>query len=76
MERQYKMDRKNISRREESMRVREERVITGYVRYVHPEVYKEAYEFYSQLNKLYPEKKDLRRTNEYELLKNEQSRKL
>ena len=76
MAKQYNMDRKNISRREETMRVREERVITGYVRYTHPEVYKEAYEFYNNLNKVYPQKKDLRRTNEYEMLKNEETRKM
>ena len=63
------MQRKNFWRREESARVRESRIITGYVKYKHPEVFSEAKEFYDELNELYPNKKDLRRTNEFEWLK-------
>ena len=63
------MERKNIWRRMETARVRESRVITGYIEFKHPEVYNEAKEFYTELNKLYPYKKDLRRTNEFEWVK-------
>ena len=63
------MERKNIWRREESERVREGRIITGYVKYKYPEVFSEARDFYEELNHLYPGKKDLRRTNEFEWLK-------
>ena len=63
------MQRKNFWRREETARVRESRIITGYVKYKYPEVFSEAKEFYDELNELYPNKKDLRRTNEFEWLK-------
>ena len=63
------MDRKNLYRREESQRVRIERIISGYVKYRHPKIYNEAYGFYEHLDRTYPEKKDLRRSNEYEWLK-------
>ena len=63
------MERKNIWRREETERVREGRIITGYVKYKYPEVFSEAKEFFDELNELYPRKKDLRRTNEFEWLK-------
>ena len=61
----YSNERKNVHRREETQRVRQERVITGYFKYRYPKVYAEAYEFYQHLDKTYPKKKDLRRTNEY-----------
>ena len=63
------MQRKNIWRRLETARVRQNRVITGYIEFKHPAVYKEAEEFYAQLNTRYPNKKDLRRTNEFEWVK-------
>ena len=69
MSRKLSMTRKNIYRREETEKVRIERVVTGYVKYRHPEIYEEAYSFYNHLNELYPNKKDLRRSNEFELLK-------
>ena len=61
--------RKNRWRRQEFLKVREQRVITGYVQKKYPEVYKEAEKFYKFLNEKYPTKKDLRRTNEYEWIK-------
>ena len=64
-----KMEQKNIWRRLESARVRENRIITGYIQHMHPEVYREAADFYAELNELYPNKKDLRKTNEYEWIK-------
>ena len=70
------MERKNIWRREETQRVREERIITGYFKYIHPEIYSEAKDFFNQLNELYPGKKDLRRTNEFEWLKSGTDKKL
>ena len=65
MPKELKKDRKNVYRREESHRVRQERIITGYVKHRYREIYVEACEFYQHLNKIYPTKKDLRRTNEY-----------
>ena len=69
MPKELSMSRKNIYRRNESGKVRTERIITGYVKYRHPEIYEEAYSFYNDLNELYPDKKDLRRCNEFEWLK-------
>ena len=63
------MERKNIWRRMQTSKVRETRVITGYIEFKHPEVYQEAKEFYTELNNLYPGKKDLRKTNEFEWIK-------
>ena len=64
-----KVDRKNNKRRLEAMNVRQNRVVVGYVQYLHPEIYKKAEEFYENLNARYPNKKDLRKTNDYEWLK-------
>ena len=61
--------RKNRWRRQEFQRVREQRVINGYVEKKHPEIYKEALDFYKFLDEKYPTKKDLRRTNEFEWIK-------
>ena len=63
-------------RREEALRVRQERVISGYVKHKHPEIYAYAIEFYDRLDNLYPDKKDLRTTNEYEMLKDSRLRKI
>ena len=65
---------KNINRREETRRVRVERIISGYVKHCHPEVYSKAYEFYQHLNGIYPDKKDLRKTREFLMLIQEPAR--
>ena len=65
-----RVDRKNIWRRLEANKVREQRVISGFVKAKYPEVYKDAVNFYNALNKIYPSKRDLRKTNEYEWMKN------
>ena len=63
------VDRKLYWRRVEVEKVRQQRVIAGYVELKHAEIYKEAVEFYELLNQKYPKKKDLRKTNEFEWLK-------
>ena len=68
------MELKNIYRREETRRVRVERIISGYVKHCHPEVYSKAHEFYQHLDAVYPDKKDLRRTNEFLALMQEPAR--
>ena len=75
MAKPYKMDRKNVCRRAESMRVREERVITGYVKNAYPNIYEEARQFFSYLDSVYPLKKDLRKTNEYASINHGSKRK-
>ena len=61
--------RKNRWRKQESERIRQQRVINGYIERKYPEIYGEAVDFYKFLDEKYPQKKDLRRTNEYEWLK-------
>ena len=61
--------KKNYWRRLEAHRVKEQRIVTGYVELKYPEVYKEAIDFYQFLSAKHPEKKDLRKTNEFEMLK-------
>ena len=61
--------RKNRWRRQEAERVRQNRVTQGYIEKKYPEIHKEALDFYQFLNEKYPEKKDLRRTNEFEWVK-------
>ena len=61
--------RKNQWRRAQNAKIREERVIAGYVEIKHPDIYNEAAGFYNMLNQKYPSKCDLRKTNEYECLK-------
>ena len=56
-------------RKQEAQRVRKDRVTQGYIAKKYPEIYEEAVEFYMFLNDKYPNKKDLRRTNEMEWLK-------
>ena len=56
----------NIRRRNETSRVRESRIINGYVLFKHPGIYAKAKDFYAKLDALYPAKKDLRKTYEYQ----------
>ena len=52
-------------RKDAAKKIRKDRVITGYIEKNYPQIYKEAEGFYDTLNNAYPDKKDLRRTNEY-----------
>ena len=56
----------NIRRQQESSRVRESRIITEYVQFKHPGIYAKAKALYTKLDMLYPGKKDLRRTYEFQ----------
>ena len=53
-------------RHKEAIRVKQNRVIEGYVFHKHPEIYKKAKALYTTLDSLYPRKYDLRKTQEYE----------
>ena len=57
--------RKNTARRILSIKSKHDRFISGYVKAKHPEAYMEAEEFYMQLNKTYPDKRDLCKTIEF-----------
>ena len=56
----------NVRRRQEVQRVMENRVITEYVQFKHPRIYEKAKAFYTELKALYPQKKDVRRTYEFQ----------
>ena len=56
---------RNILRRAQAVKVREGRVITGYVQKMYPKIYAEATAFYNVLNDQYPSKYDLRKTVEF-----------
>ena len=55
----------NMRRRKEASRVRMNRVISGYVETKHPDIFAKAKAFYTKLDQIYPNKKDLRKTYEY-----------
>ena len=57
--------RKNTTRRMLTLTSRHDRFIASYLKAKHPQVYDEADEFYMQLNQMYPEKRDLRKTVEF-----------
>ena len=69
MSRKRDLDKENVLRTEEAKRRRLERVLTGYVKYIHPRIYQEAHQFYNNLHAAYPKKKDLRKTHEFQQLK-------
>ena len=58
-----------LLRRGDAKRRRFERVLTGYVQYIHPEIYSDARNYYDRLDAIYPEKKDLRKTPQFLTLK-------
>ena len=55
-------------RRSQAAKVREERIITAYVKEKHPEIYSKAAELYNKLNQKYPKKYDLRKVKEFKTL--------
>ena len=69
MLRKRDLETEKTLRREEAKRRRVERVVNGYVKYTHPKIYGEAYEFYTQLDDIYPQKNDLRKTQQFLSLK-------
>ena len=56
-------------RKQEAERVRKNRVTQTYIEKKYPQIYQEAVEFYKFLDQKYPEKRDLRKTNEFEWIK-------
>ena len=58
-------DRKNLWRRNETIRVRENRIVKAFVETKYPQIYREAMVFYNKLNEKYPTKNDLRKTDEF-----------
>ena len=61
---------KNEKRRENRSKVRQALLINDYVFYKYSAIYQEAAELYNKINKIYPQKPDLRRTDEFRVWKN------
>ena len=61
--------RANSWRRQLAVKARQDRTIVEYLQLKRPEVYNEAVEYYNTLNKKYPSKLDLRKTDEFHALR-------
>ena len=64
-----RQDKKNAARRQYRQDAREALFIHAYIKEKYPEVYEEAGTFYNYINKRYPQKRDLRKTDEFNALK-------
>ena len=62
-------DHKNQLRRENRAQVQQALLISEYIQCKYTDVYQEAANFYNELNARYPSKSDLRRTDEFKVLK-------
>ena len=65
MSKKRNIEAEKILRRIDAKKKRLDRVISGYVSHVHPEIYSEGVEFYNTLDSIYPHKKDLRKTPQF-----------
>ena len=64
-----RQDKKNAARKQYRQDAREALFIQAYIKEKYPEVYEEAGTFYNYVNKRYPQKRDLRKTDEFNALK-------
>ena len=64
-----KIEQRKVQRRENRSKVRQALLISEYVHYKHFAVYKEAANFYNEVNSYHPLKYDLRKTDEFKALK-------
>ena len=64
-----RQDKKNAARRRYRQDAREALFIQAYIKEKYPEVYEEVGTFYNYINKRYPQKRDLRKTDEFNALK-------
>ena len=65
MNRKRSLETEKLLRRADIKRKRVERVVSGYLCYMHPEIYAEALEYYNRLDAIHPNKKDLRKTPQF-----------
>ena len=63
-----KRAKRKIQRKHEAEKFQKDRLICDYIRIRHPDIYREAENVYDHLRQAYPEKKDLRKSNEYEAI--------
>ena len=61
--------RKNQLRREQRSKMRQDLIITEYIQLKYHDIYTETTEFYNSINRKYPAKYDLRKTDEFKLMK-------
>ena len=62
------MDRvvqKRVARHARSVQSRHDRLVSAYLKKKYPKEYKEASQYYDQLNEKYPDKRDLTKTDEF-----------
>ena len=64
-----RLDKKNLARRQYSQESRSAIFIKEYIHAKHQEIYEEAVAFYNHVNNLYPQKGDLRKTQEFKAMK-------
>ena len=64
-----RLDKKNLARRKYSQEARSAIFIKEYIHAKHKEIYEEAVAFYNHVNNLYPQKSDLRKTQEFKAMK-------
>ena len=64
-----RLDKKNSARRQYSQEARSAIFIKEYIHAKHQEIYEEAVAFYNHVNNLYPQKSDLRKTQEFKAMK-------
>ena len=62
------LKRENEIRRRDTIQRRSEKVILGYIKAVHPKIYKEGSQYFDKLNEAHPQKKDLTKTQEYQAI--------
>ena len=64
-----RQDKKNLLRRQFRQEARAAIFINEYVKAKHEEIYEEAAAFYNYVNTIYPQKSDLRKTQEFKAMK-------
>ena len=67
--RRIRQDKKNLLRRQFRQEARAAIFINEYVKAKHEEIYEEAAAFYNYVNTIYPQKSDLRKTQEFKAMK-------
>ena len=65
MSKKRNIEAEKMLRRIDARKKRLDRVISGYLYHMHPDIYAEGLKFYNTLDSIYPHKKDLRKTAQF-----------
>ena len=65
MSKKRNIETERMLRRIDAKKKRLDRVMSGYLYNMHPEIYAEGLRFYNALDRIYPNKKDLRKTPQF-----------